>query len=95
MEHSLDEHGRCPVCNASGLMPGLQPEQEYIQSEQMKRDNLKELIREVLVEIEAEKAADKEEASKKTKECVKCGVEFTPRAPAQKICDACSDKKSK
>lgn len=94
-EKHLDELGRCHKCGKEGLVPGLKPEEDVIQSDQMKSDNLKSLIRSIVREVlEEDKEAKKVEKAEKSfaqKKCVKCGNMFTPRAPAQKLCDSCHE----
>ena len=47
-EEALDEHGRCFRCAESGLMPGAITEQEYVQRTAQRREDLIDLISEVV-----------------------------------------------
>lgn len=90
----LDEISRCPKCHAEDAIPGTRQEQEYIMSEKQQRQKMKDIIKEVLREMKEEELQEKLDKAYAPKKCVKCGVEFIPRAPAQKVCDACQEKKS-
>jgi Zn finger protein HypA/HybF involved in hydrogenase expression len=85
----LDTVGRCPVCNAAGLMPGHKEEPDYVMSPKQQRENLKSLVRELLQEIKTEDLNEKVEKSYTPKPCKQCGQTFTPRTPAMLICDSC------
>jgi hypothetical protein len=84
-----DEYGRCPICAVSGHTSKNKPEQEFIKTDKMKREELKVLLKELLDEIKDEKRADDIEAAFKPKKCTRCGNEFLPRSPAMKVCDDC------
>jgi len=92
----LDEQGRCHVCSKAGLQPGGKPKQDYIQQSipKMDREEVKKLIREVLAEIKEEDNLVKP-AAFAPKICAKCGQEFIPNSPAQKICNACKTEENK
>lgn len=88
---------KCLSCTKLGLTPQdkNKEDKDTIQSEQRRLDDLKSLIRQIVKEVLEEIATEKK--TKKIllpKKCVKCEKEFTPRCPAQKICDECA-KKSK
>lgn len=86
---TLNEEGLCETCIKSGYKIGQSKtaDKDIIQSDQKKKEELKRLIREVLVEIQEEKKRKIEPLA--VKKCKKCEQEFTPRAPAQAICDTC------
>jgi RecJ-like exonuclease len=97
LKKDLDEHGRCKVCSGSGLMPGFKPQQEYVQSEEMQKEKIRAIVKEVLLELKQEEEELKEaaEGQFKPKECSLCHNEFIPRAPAQKVCDNCREATKK
>jgi hypothetical protein len=92
---TLDEHGRCKKCAHDGVMPGITPAQDFVQKSEFTKDRIKQLIKEVLAEMKEDEIDDEDETAFKPKVCVKCGTEFVPRAPAQKICQNCIDEAKK
>lgn len=93
MAADLDEIKRCPKCHAEDVMPGTKAEQDYIMSEKLQRQKIKDIIKECLKEMKEEELQEKQEKAYATKKCVNCGEEFAPRAPAQKTCENCQVKK--
>ena len=89
----LDDISRCPKCHAEDAIPGTKQEQEYIMSEKQQRQKIKDMIKECLKEMKEEEQLEKQEKAYAAKKCVTCGQEFFPRAPAQKTCPDCQEKK--
>ncbi len=90
LKKNLDEQGRCPTCAAAGIVPGTKPTQEMIHSNQkISRDEVKAMVKEILLEM----AKEKEEPRLAAKICTKCKSEFIPTFPAEKMCSSCREAK--
>ncbi len=88
----LDSLGRCHKCVSDGVMPGTKEEQDFVINAKQQRENIKDMIREVLEEMKNEVKEQKLESAFAAKRCKICGDEFIPRAPAQQVCDNCKEK---
>lgn len=89
---AVDGQGRCKHCAEHDCEPGTAKEQESIKSDKKRRQDLKDLVRELMLELQEEKRIEKEQKKLKIRKCKKCDNEFIPRAPANTICASCQDK---
>jgi hypothetical protein len=85
----------CTDCTKHGYTtttPKTNESQDVIQSDQKRLKEMKALIKTCIREyFEEQKQAKVDMLAPKI--CTVCEKEFTPRAPAQKLCDDCHDKK--
>jgi len=88
---AIDTEGRCTVCSERELIPGATKEQDQIKGPEQRRQELKSLVRELMLELQEEKRVEREQKKLKKRPCKKCGEEFMPRAPANTICIDCQN----